>query len=276
MNEVISQLASRDNRAPGDYVENGVRMCAVCKEPKQTWMDIPGVGKRLVSIACNCERAKDAAARQERAAREFDRRMVESWRRYNIMDMSFRSMTFAADDQRNPKISDVCRRYVENWPDMLSNNVGILFYGTIGTGKSYMAYAIVNALLSQQVPAAVTSFPRLLNLLQGTGDRQTVIDDLQRYKLLVIDDLAVERGSAYATEQVFNVIDARARSKLPLVITSNLTMDELKEPGSLQYKRIYDRVLEMCAITLKMTGESRRAGNGQRRADIAREILFHK
>ena len=156
---------------------------------------------------------------------------------------------------------------------MFRENIGILFYGSVGTGKSFYACAIANALNDLCVPAVVTSFPRLLNLLQSRSDRQGLIDALGRYKLLVIDDLGVERDSPYAAEQVFNVIDARANSGLPLIVTTNLTLDELKNPTSMQYARIYDRVLEMCPARIKMTGESRRVKNTAIRRATAREIL---
>lgn len=112
-----------------------------------------------------------------------------------------------------------------------------------------------------------------MNLLQGAREKQTLIDHLQRYELLVIDDLGVERDSAYALEQVFGVIDARARSSLPLVVTTNLSLGDLKSPTSMQQARIYDRVLELCPITIKMTGESKRTGNAETRRNKAREIL---
>ena len=149
----------------------------------------------------------------------------------------------------------------------------MLLYGTVGTGKSFLACAIVNALLERRVPATVTNFPRLLNLLQSISDRQGIIDHLQHYELLVIDDLGVERDSTYAAEQVFGVIDARARAELPLIITTNMTLDELKKPPSMQYARIYDRVLEMCPVRLKMVGPSRRAGNAEVRQAKARELF---
>ena len=151
--------------------------------------------------------------------------------------------------------------------------MGILFYGSVGTGKSFYACCIVNALLEKRIPAIVTNFPRLLNVLQGARERQAYIDHLQQFRLLVIDDLGVERDSSYAAETVYNVIDARARSGLPLICTTNLTMDELKKPPSMQFARIYDRVLELCPITIKMTGESRRAGNAEARRAKARELL---
>ena len=121
----------------------------------------------------------------------------------------------------------------------------------------------------------MTNFPRLLNAIQGTFDeeRQRRIDSLQRYSLLVIDDLGVERDTAFSVEQVYNVIDTRARSGKPVIITTNLSMKDLQNPPSLAYKRIYDRVLEMCPIRLKMVGESRRAGNANERRDLARRLL---
>lgn len=72
------------------------------------------------------------------------------------------------------------------------------------------------------------------------------------------------------------MIDARARSGLPLIVTTNLSLDELKTPTSMQFARIYDRVLDLCPITLKMTGDSRRAGNAELRRQKAKEILMEE
>ena len=50
-------------------------------------------------------------------------------------------------------------------------------------------------------------------------------------------------------------------------------MKDLENPPSLAYKRIYDRVLEMCPIKLKLAGDSRRTVNAAARRDRAKEIL---
>ena len=125
------------------------------------------------------------------------------------------------------------------------------------------------------VSVSVTNFPRILNTLQGTFDdeRQKRIDRLQQYSLLVIDDLGVERDTAFSVEQVYNVIDTRARSGKPLIVTTNLSMKDLQNPPTLAHKRIYDRVLEMCPIRLKLTGESRRVSNANDRKEKARRLL---
>ena len=91
-----------------------------------------------------------------------------------------------------------------------------------------------------------------MNLLQSTQDKQALLDRMQSYSLLVLDDLGAERDTAYAAEQVFNVVDARVQTGLPLVVTTNLSVKEMQEADSMQLKRIYDRVLELCPVRIKL------------------------
>ena len=72
------------------------------------------------------------------------------------------------------------------------------------------------------------------------------IDFLNKYSLLIIDDLGAERKSEFMQEQVFNIIDARYRSGKPMIITTNLTAEEMKKPSEIGQGRIYDRILERC------------------------------
>ena len=142
------------------------------------------------------------------------------------------------------------------------------------SGSSFLACCIANALIDKQVRASVTNFPRILNKLQGFDeDKQEFLDKLSRYDLLVIDDLGVERDTSYSVEQVFNVIDARSRTGKPLIVTTNLSLADLQNPSSLGYARIYDRILEMCPIRLKLAGDSRRTQNAQERRDKAKRLL---
>lgn len=270
MDEIINRLANRDNSCPSDYEKDGIRYCGICHKPKTAV--VPEIGSRLIPVACDCEKEASAKERADLELQQFLASVAADQERFNITDNAYKSMTFERDDKNNRKVSDACRRYVDNWEQMKEDNTGILFYGTVGTGKTFYGCSIVNALLAKKVRATVTNFPRLLNLLQTAKDRQGFIDHLQTYDLLVIDDLGVERDSTFAAEQVFNVIDARARSGLPLIITTNLTLKEMREPGTMQYKRIYDRVLEMC-FPVKMVGDSRRAENAKIRVERAKQLL---
>jgi len=114
----------------------------------------------------------------------------------------------------------------------------------VGTGKSFFAGCIANALLDRDVPVLMTNFPTILNRLTGmfSEDRADFIASFDEYDLLIIDDLGVERSTEYAMEQMFFVIDSRYRSRRPMIITTNLKLAELKNPPDLAHARIYDRI----------------------------------
>jgi len=105
-------------------------------------------------------------------------------------------------------------------------------------------------------------------------DRNGYIDSLNQYSLLIIDDLGMERSTEFALEQVFNVIDTRYRSKKPLIVTTNLTLNELKNPCGLVRSRIYDRILEVC-VPLKINSQNIRAINCEANFKEAGNILSH-
>ena len=153
-------------------------------------------------------------------------------------------------------------------------SLGLLLWGDVGTGKSFFAGCIANALLDKGVPVLMTNFSRILNTLTGmySDDRSQFIDSFNKYSLLIIDDLGIERSSEFALEQVFNVIDSRYRSKKPLIVTTNLTLDELKHPKDLAIARIYDRVLERC-VPLKINNQNIRGLNAAANMQEARKIL---
>ena len=274
---IVSGLM-RTTEEPGDYTgDDGLLYCGKCHTPKQTRLSFnPLTGERSESIvraACQCQREADEEAEKQSARTQFRLDMARR-REGGLSCPDGLRYTFAQDDRQQPKVSDACKRYVECWDEMRANNIGVLFYGSVGTGKSFLASCIGNGLLDRQVPVAATNFPRLLNLLQGTYEKQDLLDRLSIYKLLIVDDLGVERDSAYAEEQIFNIIDARSNSELPVVVTTNLTLEEMEHPTTMQYARIYDRVLAMCPIRLKLAGESRRKANASEREQLARKLLL--
>lgn len=278
MVETVTNLIDRSNWQDGDYInENGYLCCGKCHTEKQHEITLPaayGGGKRRVGIMCKCasERYRAHAAAEER---EKAMLRVEALRKAGITDEAYLSHTFAFDDMRDPKVSQLCREYVEHWLQMEKDNTGLLFYGDVGTGKTYYACCIANALIAKGIPASVTTFPMLLSKLQGLGDqRRETIERLQRYPLLVIDDLGVERDTSYSLEQISSIIDARARSGKPLIITTNLMISDLENPSSMDYKRIYDRILGMCPVHVKMAGKSRRIEAAEKKRDEAKQLLM--
>ncbi|NBH73966.1 AAA family ATPase [Clostridiaceae bacterium] len=176
--------------------------------------------------------------------------------------------TFANDNGQNPAMEKT-HAYVEHWKEAYRDNTGLLLFGDVGTGKSFFAGCIANALLDRDVPVLMTNFPSILNRQTGVfaEDRLAFIASL-----LVIDDLGVERNTEYAMEQIFTIIDSRYRSKKPLIVTTNLKLEEIKNPPDLAHARIYGRILERCAPVL-FSGKNFREEGARAAKAAAKEIV---
>ena len=173
-------------------------------------------------------------------------------------EAEFADWSFETDDGSNPKNTQVMRNYVEHFEEMYKKGKGLLLYGPVGRGKTFMAACVANALLNSGRSVLMTNFSRIANTISGMYEgKQEYIDNLNRYDLLILDDLSAERKTEYMQEIVFSIIDARYRAGKPLVITTNLTMEELKKPGEIMQQRIFDRVLEM-TVPIEVTGANKR------------------
>jgi len=243
----IEGLIHPEELRADEYVgNNGLIYCSKCHTPRQKRIDVTG---RTIEprCLCKCQQAEQEKREQERKHQEF-LDMVAKNRSVGLPDPELRRHTFENDLGYNPKQIDMAKRYVQHWEEFKKDSTGLLLWGDVGTGKSFIAGCIANALLDKGVPVIMTNFARLLNKLTDmyTGDRNAYIDSFNQYQLMIIDDLGIERNSEFAREQVFSIIDSRYRSQLPMIVTTNLTVDELMDPADLARGRIYSRVLERC------------------------------
>lgn len=277
MNEFLEKfLADRSASRPlaeDEYIDktSGLVYCKKCHTPRQASVELGGTLFHPCCI-CQCQsEARELELAKEKQLQEQQR--IARLKANGLQDASLRQFTFANDTGINPEMQKA-HSYVEHWPEMKATATGLLLWGNVGTGKSFFAGCIANALLDQGVPVLMTNFSRILNALTGmfSDDRNKYIDSLNHYSLLIIDDLGMERGTEYALEQVFNVIDARLRSNLPLIVTTNLTLDELKHPANLAHERIYSRVLERC-IPLKINNQNIRQMKAQENFTRTKQLL---
>jgi len=252
---------------------DGLLHCRKCGGPRQALIANPfGCGTFKPRCVCPC---RQEAERRRTEAEKRRQRMERIRRRkaQGLQDRYLYEYTFASDNGQNPVMAKV-RAYVARWPEAFRRNIGLLLFGDVGTGKSYAAGCIANTLLEADVPVLITNFPSVLNHLCGTfGETRTAfLASLEDYDLLIIDDLGVERSSEYAMEQMFSVVDSRYRSGKPLIVTTNLKLDELKHPPDLAHARIYDRILERCAPIL-FAGKNFRQDNAASTKAAARDIV---
>ena len=105
------------------------------------------------------------------------------------------------------------------------------------------------------------------------GEQALVLAQAQPFDLLVLDDLGTERQSSFALELVFEIVDERVKSPLPLIVSTNLTQRELYEQKDVNYARIYDRITSVCAPVV-LNGTSRRKAEGAERSQWLNGVLF--
>ena len=198
----------------------------------------------------------------EKMQREEAQRLLYQRKSVGLRERRFWEWKFENDNGSNQKIL-IARQYVENWTDMKRKNVGLLLMGPVGTGKSFFAGCIANALLEQGERVMMTNFSRILNEMTSyQADKNQIIQNLVDYPLLIIDDLGIERNSEFALEQVYNVIDSRYCKMLPLIVTTNLGLNEMKSTDlDTAHQRIYSRILEMC-VPIYCGGEDKRKEEG--------------
>lgn len=253
-----------------DFVQDGIVHCGKCKTPKQ--FEIELMGKKVL-VECMCKCASEVYEAEQKAEAEKQRRLyIARLKSQGLQDRATAEHTFASASE-SPLIAK-CRRYCERWEEIKKNNIGLLLWGNTGNGKTYAAGCIANYLLDKGVSVLVTSFPKILSTVTGLfGEaRREYIDSLDYYDLLVLDDLGVERQSGFSNELLYSVIDGRYKTKKPLIVTTNLSYKELSESTDVEYRRIYDRLLEMCT-PLQSKGESLRKAEAVRKAAIGLDIL---
>ena len=258
MEALLNAMSESVPKSDSEYIgEDGLLHCSICHKKTERIASVPSLGiNRKVRCICDCKRKEIDAYEDQKRKEEHDRQ-----RRICFAESNMANWNFLNDDRRNARLSDAMKNYVKNFTEFRKEGKGLLLFGTVGTGKTYFAACIANALIDGGFTVVMTNFTRILNQLQGMKeDKQKFIDSFNRYSLLIIDDLGVERSTEFAQEQVFNIIDSRYRAGLPFIITTNLTSDEIKKPQDVCYSRIYDRILERC-FPVEMSGMSRRRQN---------------
>ncbi len=138
----------------------------------------------------------------------------------------------------------------------------IVLMGQVGCGKTHLAVGIVNALLSQEKAVHFASVPQMLQQLRGSFEDHKFddwLDDLRKVEVPVLDDLGAEVGTDWANETLFQITDYRYINKLPLVVTTNKT---LEGRGGLTDKRIASRLKDkmLSKVFVLPAGDYRQVG----------------
>lgn len=229
---------------PLDYVKDGLVHCYKCHTPKQVTLSFAD-NTRTVYCICECEKATRDNEVYEFAVQQ-EKENINRLQTVGIQDDAYRKWTFDKDDGKQPNM-EMAKIYADHFmDDFFKTGMGLLFWGNVGRGKTFSAACIANQLIENNIPVMMTSFAKIVDDVFSVQDKSEYFKEFSRFKLLIIDDLGTERDTNYAMEQVYKVIDDRYKNNLPMIITTNLSVNDLKNPKKVEYSRIYDRILEKC------------------------------
>lgn len=259
--------------AEGDHIgEDGLVYCGKCGSRKQLRVKF-GDKTHVVRCVCKCE-SKELEEKKKQEEYEEQMRRINRLKEASMMDKKYREVTFDKYEVReeNKKVFEMAKKYVDRFQDMYKKNQGLLLYGPVGTGKSFTAACIGNYLLDNAKPVIMTSFVKILQDIWENGREAEYITILNSASLLIVDDLGTERETDYALEKVYNIIDSRVRANKPMIITSNLELNDMMECEDIRKKRIYDRILE-CCYPMYVGGKSFRMMKAAQRFDEMKDFL---
>lgn len=257
INSIIERGAAN---VPEGVMKDGLIHCPDCMTPRQTVITHPFTGEERV-VGCLCKCQKERMEREDAERRVNER--IERMRRYRLSSFDnsdCAAMKFCNDDGKTPELSKKMLNYSKRFSTFKDKGQGLLLFGDVGTGKTFYSACIANFLLDSGYTVMMTDFPSLVARIQRDAYTEDHVSKLASYDLLIIDDLGVERGSEYMQEQVYTIVNARYKAKRPMVISTNLTAEELKHPKNVMAARIYGRILERC-LPVKFDGPDRRKQN---------------
>ena len=179
----------------------------------------------------------------------------------NIREMlqhdNFQSLSYeyyeGEDLSRFKKAVITCQNFIKNFNSDYHN---LFFYGTVGTGKTFLSNCVAKELIESGHSVIYFSAAGLFDLLsrysfdyKGKEDERERYADLYQCDLLIIDDLGTELTNQFVASRLFSLLNERHMGKKATVISTNLSLEELRNRYS---DRIFSRITshyELCKLT---------------------------
>ncbi len=162
---------------------------------------------------------------------------------------------YQKDDLRHFETAvELCHKFIQAFHQDYHN---LFFYGTVGTGKSFLSGCIAKELLEQGSSVIYFSAAGLFELLarysfdvRNKESLYGLYEDLYGCDLLIIDDLGTEITNSFVTSQLFSCLNERHLRKKSSLISTNISLEELRDRYS---DRIFSRITSSF-ILCKLTG----------------------
>lgn len=247
-------FASSDMKAD---IEMLMHQSLKLQEDKRRLLRENGYDENALAVKFTCDACKDTGFIGSRRCK-CHKELLKSIERSDlakiapIEDCTFDSFEtkYYPDVERAERIKANCVKYATQFTTKSKN---IIFYGGTGLGKTHLSLAIANAVINRGYSVIYGTAQNLLNDLQNENFGR--YDNIRYYEkavmncdLLIIDDLGTEFKNSYTTAELYNIINSRILSRLPTIISTNFTQNELEDKYD---QRITSRIVgEYSPLTL--------------------------
>lgn len=233
------RLLLSEHGFPADYLEPVYR----CPDCQDTGYIASANGLRE---KCHCFRQQEISILY---AQSHIQDVIE---RENFSTLSY--AYYRDDDLRRFETAvDISRKFIEDFREKYQN---LFFYGTVGTGKSFLSGCIAGELLKKGNSVIYFSAAGLFDTLaRYTFDGRLkdslhdLCEDLYSCNLLIVDDLGTEITNSFVTSELFSCLNERHLRRRSTLISTNISLEELRDRYS---DRIFSRITSgftLCKLT---------------------------
>ena len=224
---------------PENYLDP-IYTCPACRDTGYT------EDENHVKIKCSCLRNREIRILYDQS------HIREKLETENFQTLSDRY--YQGEDLKRFQIARKgSKDFVQNFKQDYRN---LLFYGTVGTGKSFLSGCIASELLQSVHSVIYFSASGLFDTLaRYTFDARAkealsgFYEDLYNCDLLIIDDLGTEMTNTFVASQLFSCLNERHLRKNSTIISTNLSLEELRDRYS---DRVFSRITshyDLCKLT---------------------------
>ena len=242
----VPEEAAAGSIRPDEYTgADGLARCRRCRGKRQVVVSLRGIPRR---VRCMCECQSEEYDRAHAPSAGGRLRASEPVPAGLLLPGAPECTFELAEKAIGAEHVRKAKRYADDFAAMKTSNTGLLLFGPPSCGKTLVACAVANRVRRFGHSSLVTSMSRLVNELCDAkgGNRNRLVDAVCARDLLVIDDVGAERATSLAREQALLAIDTRCRMRLPLIVTTNLGLSQMREETDVAKARVYARILEAC------------------------------